>query len=83
MDRDLIDSLIKVVNAFNEENDELNRYEGYEWGYHGWRYTSAREDAMKGFEKELNAYIEARIRRTMKDVYGITENNLKEEEEDW
>ncbi len=59
---DLISTLREVLRAEAEEAEAKERYDGYDWGYHGFRYAEASRWAGEDFGKALDAVIDARVR---------------------
>lgn len=57
----LVDSLMRAMESALEESDAREKYDGYDWGYHGYPLIQAKEEAAERFGKLLADYIDQRI----------------------
>ena len=58
---DLVDALTDYIESAAEEKAAREKYDGYEWGYHGYSLIAAKRKAADAFGERLNAYVDARI----------------------
>lgn len=53
----LIHALREVLRAVTDEAEALERYDGYDWGHHGFEWSEARRNAEEEFEAALNEVV--------------------------
>ena len=53
----LIQTLRNVLRAKDREEEEFRRYNGFDWGYHGFQFTEASRDAAEEFGAALNEVV--------------------------
>lgn len=58
---ELVRALTDYIEAAATEKAAREKYDGYEWGYHGYSLISAKSLAAEHFVSELSALIDARI----------------------
>jgi hypothetical protein len=71
----LILTLREVFEAEADEAEARERYEGYDWGYHGFQYAEASRKAVEAFGKALDAVIDARVRAILESKAGFVKEN--------
>lgn len=59
--KELAKALIDYIEAATAEKAAREKYDGYEWGYHGYSLISEKSLAAEHFVSELSALIDARI----------------------
>ena len=64
----LVYSLRQVLRAEQEEQGARERYDGYEWGYHGFHWAEASRKAGEEFAAALNEAIDARVLAVLAEV---------------
>ena len=64
----LIYALRQVLRAEQEEQDARERYDGYDWGYHGFQWAEASRKAGEEFAAAFNEAIDARVRAALVEV---------------
>jgi hypothetical protein len=64
----LVYALRQVLRAEQEEQDARERYDGYDWGYHGFQWAEASRKAGEEFAAALNEAIDARVRVVLAEV---------------
>ena len=64
----LVYALRQVLRAEQEEQDARERYDGYDWGYHGFQWAEASRKAGEEFAAALNEAIDARVRAALAKV---------------
>ena len=64
---ELISTLREVLRSEAEEAEAKERYDGYDWGYAGFRYAEASRRAAEAFGKALDAVIDARVRAILEN----------------
>ena len=64
----LIYALRQVLRAEQEEQDARERYDGYDWGYHGHQWAEASRKAGEEFAEALNEAIDTRVRAVLAEV---------------
>ena len=64
----LILALRNVLRAETEEAEARERYEGYDWGYHGFQWAEASRKAGEEFAEALSEVIDARVRAVLAEV---------------
>ena len=64
----LVGELRQVLRAEQEEQEAKERYDGYEWGYHGFQFFEASRKAGEAFQSALDEAIDARIRAVLAEV---------------
>lgn len=63
---ELVQALEDVIETRREEREARQRYEGCEWGYHGYSLMHASQKAMERFEQELGRVIAARVNEELR-----------------
>lgn len=63
---DVADSINAVMEASREYEEAFAAYDGYEWGYHGWRETEKKDKALKQLQSKLDGYVDSRIKELLK-----------------
>jgi predicted negative regulator of RcsB-dependent stress response len=63
---DVADSINAVMEASREYEEAFAAYDGYEWGYHGWRETEKKDKALKQLQSRLDSYVDSRIKELLK-----------------
>ncbi len=53
----LIQTMRNVLRAKDREEEEFRRYNGFDWGYHGFQFTEASRDAAEEFGAALNEVV--------------------------
>jgi hypothetical protein len=61
----LIQSLRDVLRAETKEAEARERYDGYDWGYHGFLWAEASRKAGEAFQAALDEAIDARVRAAL------------------
>jgi hypothetical protein len=61
----LIQALRDVLRAETEEAEARERYDGYDWGYHGFQWAEASRKAGEAFQAALDEAIDARVRAAL------------------
>ena len=64
----LIYALRQVLRAEQEEQEARERYDGCEWGYHGFQWAEASRKAGEEFAAALDEVIDARVRAVLSEV---------------
>jgi hypothetical protein len=62
---DALDDYIRAKTVYDKARD---RYDGYEWGYHGYDERTRMDNARKQFQIELDEYIDKRIEARLNPV---------------
>lgn len=63
---DVSDSISAVMEANREYSAAYAAYDGYEWGYYGWRESEKKDNALKELQAKLDGYIDARVKELLK-----------------
>jgi hypothetical protein len=58
----LLSAMSEYIDAAAIEKAARDRYDGYEWGYHGYNLIVERDRAAERVAEELAAFVDARIR---------------------
>jgi peptidoglycan/xylan/chitin deacetylase (PgdA/CDA1 family) len=61
----LIQALRDVLRAETEEAEARERHDGYDWGYHGYRWAEESRKAGEAFQAALDEAIDARVRAVL------------------
>jgi len=64
----LILALRDVLRAETEEAEARERYDGHDWGYHGFQWAEESRKAGEAFQAALDEAIDARVRALLADV---------------
>ena len=64
----LIQALRDALRAETEEAEARERYDGYEWGYHGFQWAEASRKAGESFQTALDEAIDARVLALLAEV---------------
>jgi len=59
-------ALENYMGAKHSHDKARDQYEGYSWGYYGYSFVKAMEDAAEDFQKRLDAYIEQKVQSAIK-----------------
>ena len=71
----LVDALRQVLRAEQEEQEAKDRYDGYEWGYHGFQWFEASRKAGEAFQAALDETIDARVRAALERFGLVAESD--------
>ena len=66
----LIYALRAVLMAEQDEQDARKRYDGSDWGYHGFQWAEASREAGERFAAALDEVIDARVRAALAEMIG-------------
>ena len=61
----LVYALRQVLRAEQEEQEARERYDGYDWGYHGFQWAEATRKAGEEFAAALDEVNDARVRAVL------------------
>jgi len=61
----LLEAMDSYASASTEERTAREAYDGYSWGYYGYRYIEAKERAAEEVQKHLRAFIAEEIAAAM------------------
>lgn len=64
----LVYALRQALRAEQEEQEARERYDGYDWGYHGLQWAEASRKAGEELAAALNEAIDARVRAVLAEV---------------
>ena len=61
----LVDALIDALRARQEYRDARDRYDGPDWGYHGWALSEEAREATEALKREFDAAVDDRVREVL------------------
>ena len=73
----LIDTLLALMNAKQEEKNERDQYEGNEWGYYGFKFAEAIRIAEEDFNSALEELIDKRVLMILGEMEQNNPNSKK------
>ena len=71
----LVYALKQVLRAEQEEQDAKNRYDGYDWGYHGFSLAEETRKAGEAFQAAIDEAIDARVRAALERFELVAERD--------
>jgi len=64
----LIQALRDTLRAETEEAEARERYDGYDWGYHGFHFAEVSRKSGEAFKAALDEAIDARMRSILAEM---------------